>query len=212
MATIFDEGSVEVLAKALNILAETQQLIRVKEHSWQGLPTKDDIRQYAFALCGEVHELADELGWKDWQLPKAVDPFRASDEHADVLAFLGIIIKYTMDLADRTGMDLAAAYEAKTKVNLERLAGKVDGYGGYKVQERGLGSRGLKHQYYYRVDDPANNYSFWGLCTGYNAEADMYWFQELITGKLCPMPNGDSTWTATETERVNATLAQGVRG
>ncbi len=196
---ILDDGAKEVLAKALDILINTQKLIRVGEHNWQGLPTKDDVRQYAFALCGEVHELADELGWKDWKLPVNVNHARAIDEHADVLAFLGILVSYTVDLA-RTNVDeLAEAYQAKTQVNLERLAGKVKGYGGYLVQApKHTNPKNLQPQYYYKVTGRGND--FYGLYTGYSAETGTYWFKELITGAEVGMPEGD--WLAGPVEQV----------
>lgn len=207
MTTIFDEGSTEVLAMAINILAETQKLIRVGEHSWQGLPTKDDVRQYAFALCGEVHELANELGWRDWRLPRPVDPERATDEHADVLAFMGILMQYTMDLANLSATQLAEGYRAKTQVNLERVAGRVQGFGGYQVQamlDRGMGPKGLVAGHYYNIKDPAHNWDYFALMEGYDAVTDLYHFRDIITGGSQRLSASDPSWSA---EVVGAKVA-----
>jgi NTP pyrophosphatase (non-canonical NTP hydrolase) len=197
--TILQGGRASNLATALAILADTQKLIRVNPTDYTGLPTKEDVRQYAFALCGEVHELADELHWKSWQVPKPIDKARVADELADVLAFLGVIVQFTMDLTDLTSDDLAEAYRRKTKVNMDRMAGRVEGYGGAEVQALPTNPRELQLNHYYtiKVGDAVS----YGLFIGYDAKAETYWFRELITGKEFSMVGGEA-WSTGAVEGV----------
>jgi NTP pyrophosphatase (non-canonical NTP hydrolase) len=86
-----------------------------------------------FALQGEVFELAQELGWKDWKGNKEMTKEQTAviaEEFADILAFLG----YLMILVEtRTGLsvaDISDAYMAKSKKNIDRFHG-VSGEEGY---------------------------------------------------------------------------------
>lgn len=91
------------------------------------LPSKDAIRTYFLALIVETGELIQELNWKPWKEDKQINHARVADEFADVLAFLGIIIVYL----DRHGISptiLSEAYNNKTKINVSRFLGHVDGY------------------------------------------------------------------------------------
>lgn len=127
---IEQEGVLASLAVALNALADTQRAV-VNEHIGPRHmdPTRDNVRQYAFALIHEVGELADELGWKDWKPVAPANPERLADELADILAFLGILVDYVMQAGDLLATDLALAYRNKVRVNIERFNGRIDGYG-----------------------------------------------------------------------------------
>lgn len=92
------------------------------------LPTKDQLRTYFLAMMVETGELLQELNWKPWKKDKTIDKARVVDEFADILAFLGILITYLNRLGMSTD-DLAAAYVSKTRVNINRFLGKVEGYG-----------------------------------------------------------------------------------
>lgn len=199
------------LASALSVLVETQKLVKVAPDSWQGPPTRDNVRQYGLAMVDEVLEYCRELGYKDWKPVPIHDPVRVADEMADILAFLGILVAYGMELANITTYDIAEAYRRKTEINIERAAGKVEGYGSLMVQAEGnppVGPKGLTIRYYYHISDPANNHSWWGLLDAYNPDTDMYWFVEIISGAQRSMPGSDTTWTATSTEVYNAKVAE----
>jgi NTP pyrophosphatase (non-canonical NTP hydrolase) len=150
---IFDEGATDILAEALAILVATERLLVVNNP--EGGPTldKDAVREYAFALCGEVHELADELGWKSWKLPREPDHERSKDEFADVLAFLGVMAQLTNTLAGTNCWSLAEQFRAKSRVNIERInEGKHEGYGGPLVQQTTVQRRDLKVNQYYWLE------------------------------------------------------------
>jgi hypothetical protein len=91
-----------------------------------GPPGKRDFAEAALALFVEWGEFVNALEVKPW---KKASRSRGAvvGEFADVLAFLGL----SLVLLDRAGMGpeaLAAAYVAKSSVNLERAAGAVAGY------------------------------------------------------------------------------------
>lgn len=176
MKTIFDYGAVDVLAEALEILEGTERLLVVNNPD--GGPAnktdrefRDSVRQYAFALCGEVHELADELGWKDWKVPKVPDVPRVLDEHADVLAFLGVMVQLVRERAAGVShLDLAAQFREKSQVNIDRInLGKVEGYIGQtkRASQLELGTfydlvyEGTMYpSALYCGEDPEGNYQF----------------------------------------------------
>jgi dimeric dUTPase (all-alpha-NTP-PPase superfamily) len=89
--------------------------------------TPDQLRTYFLALNVELMELLQELSWKPWKNTKQIDEARVADEFADVLAFLGIIVVYLDSLGVPPSV-LASAYAIKSRVNVERLLGKVAGY------------------------------------------------------------------------------------
>lgn len=204
--TILGRGRVEALAIALETLAESQKLIKVDKDSWEAKPSKDNIRQYSLAMIDEVLEYIRELGWKDWKLPRVPDPTRVVDEFADILAFMGVLLQYGIELTGTTVGDFAEAYRRKTLVNIERInEAKVEGYGALKYHgqeqvEPGSKSvfaeavvaahdRALKLEVntYYRLtyDNEVHN---WARLDGYNAELGILTF-EIV------QDNGESHWT-----------------
>lgn len=91
--------------------------------------TPDNVRTFGLALIQEVNEFINELPrWKPWKKEKEVDRERLTDEFADILAFLGIMMSW-MDQLDIFTQDLAEAFVKKSQVNIQRLTGKVEGYG-----------------------------------------------------------------------------------
>jgi len=90
-------------------------------------PSPDQIRTYFLALIGETYELMNELNWKPWKKSKQVNKARVIDEFADVLAFLGIIVVY-MQRMGISPAALADGYATKTRINIDRFLGKVEGY------------------------------------------------------------------------------------
>ncbi len=122
------------LAMALDFLITQQRINYELVYDKPFQPTADEIRTMAIALNAEAIEVIDELGWKPWKVPPAINAERVLDELADLTAFYGSLIGMALYKANLTADDLATAYRRKTAVNRERFAGKVPGYGGAKVQ------------------------------------------------------------------------------
>lgn len=124
--------SVDDLAEGLWQLLDTQQQVssRVPDciPELGDRPTKQMVANYGHALIHEVGELMDELSWSPWKDQKPVNRERTLDEFADVLAFLGVLTVYVQRATGATVQEMAEAYLKKTRVNVDRLAGKVDGY------------------------------------------------------------------------------------
>ncbi len=117
------------LEEALKVLAATQTRV---SYPVPGCITpeltEDQVRTYGFALIAEVVEFVNELGWKPWKLKKEPDVNAVATEFADILAFLGLLARFAI-VAGASPEALAAAYQAKTRLNARRIAGKVGGYG-----------------------------------------------------------------------------------
>jgi len=118
---------VESVARGLLELAITQEEVGSVIPGWvEGEP--EFIRTTFLSLMVETSELLQEFNWKQWKKPTSPDHAKMADEFADMLAFLGYIVKWLGDLGI-SPLDLAEAYKDKTEVNKKRLAGKVSGYG-----------------------------------------------------------------------------------
>jgi NTP pyrophosphatase (non-canonical NTP hydrolase) len=86
--------------------------------------SKEQMRSHALALVVEVAEFIQTIDWKPWT-PGEFAKFKGSverttDEFADILAFLGLIVLYLENMGV-SPYDLSDAYVAKTKVNIRRL-------------------------------------------------------------------------------------------
>ena len=93
---------------------------------------RHQVALYSVAMIDEVLELAREIGWKDWKPAPKMDEVRAElvlREMADVIAFFGTWVDIALEVTGFAEFDLADAYLEKVAVNLDRFAGKVDGYG-----------------------------------------------------------------------------------
>lgn len=98
--------------------------------------TNEQVTTTCFALSGEIFELAQELGWKNWKKNPKLTPRQVADiaeEFADVMAFLGMLLNL---IERRTGLswdDLAGAYFAKSEKNIQRFLGESgeEGYEGF---------------------------------------------------------------------------------
>jgi len=129
-----EEGAVETLGKALDILVRTQSAssMAVPGAVTQEV-TGDQVRTYAYALIAEVVELLDDksggLSWKPWARARGVDAAYVTNEAADLLAFLGLILRYVCLAAKVSPGAIAHTYAEKTRVNIDRFAGKYEGYG-----------------------------------------------------------------------------------
>jgi NTP pyrophosphatase (non-canonical NTP hydrolase) len=129
------ERDVADLADGLHVLLKVQRRVSSEvpgcippEGQW---PDRHALAEYSLALVDEVLELVRELPtYKRWKLRTGeVDVERIVDEFADVLAFVGIMLVYLKSGAGINVADLAEAYAEKTRVNVERIAGRVVGYG-----------------------------------------------------------------------------------
>lgn len=93
----------------------------------------DFVTRTCFSLIGEVFELAQEVGWKNWKENPPMTPEQKetiAEEFADVMAFFGLLL-YTVTA--RTGLtfeDLVEAYELKSYKNIARFRGET-GEAGY---------------------------------------------------------------------------------
>lgn len=97
--------------------------------------TNDQVARAAFAMTGEVFELAQELGWKNWKDNPEMTPEHKAvvlEEYADVMAFFGLITYYVMLRTKASPRELEVAYWNKTKKNIARFLGESgeDGYNG----------------------------------------------------------------------------------
>jgi NTP pyrophosphatase (non-canonical NTP hydrolase) len=98
-----------------------------------GIPTNKQVTEMAFALNGEVFELAQELGWKSWKDNPELDikqVEKIAEEFADIMAFFGAL---TVLVQRRTGLtieNLVTAYLLKSYKNVQRFYG-VSGEPGY---------------------------------------------------------------------------------
>ena len=90
--------------------------------------TPHNVRTFSFALNHEVMEFADELGWKPWKKPPEVINWKVADEFGDVIAFMGMLVCYAVD-AGVSYEALAEGYIEKSLVNIDRMEGRVEGYG-----------------------------------------------------------------------------------
>lgn len=127
-----DEFAVFQLSQGLQTLLHTQKLVSgmvndALPHGDQK-PTRDQVRTYFLATIVEMVELMNELNWKPWKRSeKEVNVEKVADEFADILAFMGVILNYLK----AEGIDvytLAAQYGRKSKVNIDRFNGRVEGY------------------------------------------------------------------------------------
>ena len=93
--------------------------------------TQEYMRTYCLALFVELGEFVNELAWKPWKPDKKVDTAKVKDEFADMLAFLGVILVLLKQLhPELTTTALATAYLHKSRLNIARFIGTVEGYSG----------------------------------------------------------------------------------
>lgn len=81
---------------------------------------RDFVTWNALAACAELHEMADEMGWKPWDdnrgLISADQRIRAIMEGVDAMHFLANLFR----ALNATGEEITAAYRAKAEKNLKR--------------------------------------------------------------------------------------------
>jgi hypothetical protein len=92
--------------------------------------TKEQWVMEAWALEEELHELLRAVGWKPWKETPPPDPSEVMYENADVLAFVGNILRYIVALpgASIRPHELADAFARVIQRNVARFRGQVPGY------------------------------------------------------------------------------------
>lgn len=112
------------------------------ERDWHQYHTP---RNLVLALVGEVGELSELFQWRGEVAPGL--PEFSSDERQHVGEELADVLLYLVRLADRCGVDLAAAAEAKMEKNAakypaERCKGSSAKYSAYTSTSAGPGEVG----------------------------------------------------------------------
>ncbi len=95
-----------------------------------GIPMEQWIQKETLAMLSELAELIDEVNFKWWKNPKAVDEDKVKDELVDILHFF-------VSMCLKTGLDaseLHRRYLDKNKENFNRQHG-VSEKKGYEVEE-----------------------------------------------------------------------------
>lgn len=116
------------LVVGLSVLDGTQRNIHKMSPTDQRWASHKVQTQHNFlALQVELAELLQELSWKPWDETESfVAEFPQNqviaEEFADVLAFLGHIVRILNDAYHISPGELAAAYRRKTEKNIDRFA------------------------------------------------------------------------------------------
>jgi hypothetical protein len=122
------EAAVDSLSRGLNTLASVEALVQVEGGDPSALcPTRETVAMFSLALISEVNEVANELTWKRWKKGAVPKPQLAMEETADILAFLGLFLNW-LQYHGISMEQLAAEFMNKSRVNINRLSGKVEGY------------------------------------------------------------------------------------
>lgn len=112
------------IADGVRALTRVQRLVE-EEGSPESLePSGDNVRSCMLAIEEEVHELGRELNWRPWHASRPINREKALKEAGDVLAFVGLLMLYLMELTDVTPDEIAAAYEQVSISNMELLKSK----------------------------------------------------------------------------------------
>jgi hypothetical protein len=92
--------------------------------------SKEQWVMQSWAMLVELVELVNAVGWKPWKETPPPDPSDVMYEDADVLAFLGNILRYILALpgASIRPHELADVYARVVQRNVARYRGQVPGY------------------------------------------------------------------------------------
>lgn len=111
-------GARTALIAGLNVLRDTQQ--RIHTDNVDALEGVEDLRNMALALFIETAELVQELDWKPWKKKSDVDLEKVAYEFADVLAFLGHILRHLERLGVNSSQ-ISRAYALKSLSTLQKV-------------------------------------------------------------------------------------------
>jgi NTP pyrophosphatase (non-canonical NTP hydrolase) len=115
------------LSIGLEILANTQRgLHEISPPAQSESSFKKQTQDNFLAIQVELAELLQEMSWKPWDTSQpAISTFPQNqviaEEFADVLAFLGHIMRILNDAYGISTNELAAAYRRKTEKNVSRF-------------------------------------------------------------------------------------------
>ena len=122
-----DSYQQEQLESGLRVLVNEQRTVN-EGRADQISGSKAAASMNGLALVVEVSELLQELNWKPWKGPKAVDREAVAMELADVLAFVGNLIIVVQAQTGLNMMEIVEAYRLKTNENVKRAEGAVAAY------------------------------------------------------------------------------------
>ena len=122
----------EIKKDKLEVIFELQKALDTDIQQRRGLdfPMEQWIQKDVLAMISELAELLDEVNFKWWKNPKAINEDDLHGELVDILHFF-------VSMCIRAGMDadkLYAGYIAKNKENFDRQYGKSQKKG-YDVNE-----------------------------------------------------------------------------
>jgi hypothetical protein len=128
------------LADGLRELRQLQVLVSdaTPDQALAKGPTPPVIRTYVLAMITELAELSETMVGKAWagDVPESRD--RILDEFADVTAFYGVLAEFVFQATNASATEVAQAYLTKVGRNLERAAGREEGYEINARMERSL--------------------------------------------------------------------------
>ena len=122
------------LAVGISLMMRVQDKVSQNDsmaRGFEGRPTQDQVAVCFLALADEVTELSREFGFKTWKAqPRLTEEQldKIAMETADIFAFMGIIFGWMRNIGI-SPEDLAEAYIRKSGINIERLQGRIAGYG-----------------------------------------------------------------------------------
>lgn len=133
--TVLTPEDLGMIGRGLYHLSIVQENVSGLVEDFGGEISNDQVTRAAFALTGEVFELAQELGWKNWKDNPEMTPeqkARILEEYADVVAFFGLMTYYVLRRTEVSPREIEAAYWHKTRKNIDRLTGNTneEGYNG----------------------------------------------------------------------------------
>lgn len=88
-----------------------------KPSELEGDARAEYFRTMTAALVFELGEMSNEIGWKTWGTDRTINRDNYIKEAVDVMHFIGNLLI----LVGCTDEELNAAYNAKMKVNMERM-------------------------------------------------------------------------------------------
>lgn len=122
------EAAIDSIGRGLNTLASVEAMVQIQGGDLSALcPTRETVAMFALAFISEVNEVATEFSWKRWKKGAVPKPQLAMEEMVDVLAILGLFLNW-LQYYGISMEQLAAEFIRKSRINIDRLSGKVEEY------------------------------------------------------------------------------------